>query len=202
MQKILVLDHKFNTESISSCSQIDPSITFYGLDSKASFYDNLDYINPDIIWINKYFTNKQLLDSILSDKTLKTTIYDINYLLPNVFATKNVEEQNIISYLSYYNILSPDTNKLYKYDNTYVRFYSLDNNYISHPQYCGNIQSCKDLTSIILHSKRILLDNDLIQNFCAFYNKEYGTFKPSGTISWQKCDLKLTNKDLFFKNVN
>ena len=48
MRKILVCDHKFNVESISSSGS---NIKFYGLNENISFYDNFDLVNPGIFLI-------------------------------------------------------------------------------------------------------------------------------------------------------
>jgi len=201
MSKILVIDHKFNVESIASCSKIDPSITFYGLNNKFSFYDNLDIINPDAIWINNFFANKNIENLVLKDKNLKIKQYMVEYILPNVFAQDLINNEKIISALIYKNIFL-DISKVYQYDNMYVRFYSLSDFKINHTQYCGKVECCRDLTTIISSSSRILTDSDLPKFMCGFYNKEYGVFKNRGTISWQIPKSELTNKDIFFQNVN
>jgi hypothetical protein len=200
MRKILVYDHKFNIESLSSCSQIDNSTKFYSSNPKLSFYDNYDSINPDTIWINKAFESLDNYD--LKSISSKIIEYNIPFIIPNSMAKKDHEVENIISCI-FFN--SPDVvnNKIYKYDDTYVRFYNASSENFNHVQYCGQIQTCRDLTDIIVGSSKILIDNNIGKSLCGFYNKTYGIFKPRGAISWnENSDAIINNMELFFSNAS
>lgn len=196
MRKILVCDHQFNVESISCCSQQYTDTIFYTLNSQLSFYDNFDIINPDIVWVNDNFfdlSNYKIQD-------IKIINYNIPYIIPNKFADLNQKNDEIISCILFdSNNLIID--KIYEYENSYVRFYSIATNDLYHIQNCGKIETCKDLTNIIVSSNRVLFDNPIIKNMCSFYNKLYGTFKPKGTISWTNSVLPtISNLELFNQN--
>ena len=200
MRKILVYDHKFNIESLSSCSQIDPSTKFYSANPKLSFYDNYDSINPDSIWINKAFESLDKYD--LQSISAKIIEYNIPFIIPNSMAKKDHSVENIISCI-FFNAPDVVNNKIYKYDDTYVRFYNASSETFNHIQYCGQIKTCRDLTDIIVKSSRVLIDSNIGKGVCGFYNKSYGMFKPRGAISWnENSENIINNMELFFSNAS
>lgn len=202
MRKILIYDHRFNVESLSSCKQIDNSIVFYDRITTLSFYDNYDRIKPDELWINDFFCPKDFSQTVQQKIPIKVINYNIDYILPNIFANNTSSSYNIISCILEYD--SPTANKIYMYNNNYVRFFTLNNHQIYHTQYCGRINSCKELSNVIKESSKIILQDSTCVGLCEFYDKEYASFKPSGTLSWNSAqkDQLLTNRDLFFNNVS
>lgn len=200
MRKILVCDHNFNIESISSCSQINTSIKFYSQNKNLSFNDNFDMINPDCIWINKAFKNINYNE--IKYVATKVVEYDIPYIIPNVFVTNSTSSEDIISCILFHETpLLLD--RVYRFHEMYVRFYTVGDHAISHIQYCGKLNSCKDLTNIIMNSNKILIDSDIAKNMCSFYNKEYALFKPKGTLSWSSNSINtISNMELFLSNEN
>lgn len=198
MHKILVCDHKFNVESISSCSQQEELTKFYGLNPKMSFYDNFDTVNPDTVWINNSFFSIENYD--LKNIPTRVVQYSIPYIIPNIFAQIPSKSEAIISCILFNNhkILP---NKIYQYDNYYIRFYTIASDTLDTIQHCGRILTCKDLTDIICSSEKILIDDNIISGLCSFYNKPYGLFKPKGTISWITSSKEIiTNSQLFSYN--
>lgn len=202
MRKILVYDHRFNVESLSSCQKIDNSVMFYDRITTLSFYDNYDRIKPDELWINEFFCPKDFVENVKKNITIKIITYSVDYILPNIFASITTQYDNIISCILEHG--EPEINKIYMYDNTYVRFFTLNNHEINHIQYCGRINSCKELSNIINESSKIILQDSTCVGLCEFYAKHYAYFKPSGTLSWitTQNNQLLTNKDLFFNNVS
>ena len=192
MRKILVCDHKFNVESISSSGS---NIKFYGLNENISFYDNFDLVNPDCIWMNKAFIN---LD--IKNISVKIIEYDIPYIIPNSFAKTPSNTEPITSCILFNSI---PIDRIYKYDNSYVRFYCAKDP-VQHIQYCGKVNTCKDITNIICSSNKIIIDSEIIENMCLFYNKQYSMFKPKGTLSWINPSIKnhsiITNIELLSTN--
>ena len=195
MRKILVYDHDFNIESISSCSKANSAIRFYRSNKNMSLNDNVDIINPDCIWINKSFAD-------IKSSTVKTIEYEIPYLIPNALADIHDTSENIIACILF-NDSQPILDRVYNYSELYVRFYTVGDIRISHTQYCGQLNSCKDLSEIIMGSQKIITDSDIIKNMCSFYGKEHSLFKPKGTLSWSATSLKtITNMELFLSNEN
>lgn len=200
MRKILVCDNHFNVESISSCSKIDSSVKFYEKNGSMSFYDNFDRIGPQCVWINKAFETLDNYD--IKNIPVPIIEYNIPYIIPNSIAQNNYDVENIISC-----ILFNDTDlmqdRIYEYDDMYVRFYSISDHNFSHSQYCGKINTCKDLTEIILRSKKILIDSYILKNICFYYDKEYAIFNPREKISWISSPINtITNTELFLSNEN
>lgn len=198
MRKILIYDHKFNVESISACSQIDKSIIFFDRVKTLSFYDNFDKIKPDELWINSFVCPKDFLHNVKQNVKIKVVDYNISHILPNIFATadNNTTNSNISCILQNE---SPTIGKIYKYEQ-YIKFYTINNHQINHAQYCGTIDSCKDLTNVICSSDKILFDDDMFKSIALFYNKPNSRFKQGGTISWSLEPFELlTNRDLFFQ---
>lgn len=200
MRKILVYDHDFNIESISSCSKANGAIRFYRSNKNMSFNDNLDIINPDCIWINKSFADINVSD--VKNNPIKIIEYELPYIIPNSFADIHENSENIISCVLF-NDSQPISDRVYMYNELYVRFYTVGDALISHTQYCGQLNNCKDLTEIIMSSKKIIADSDIIKNMCSFYRKEYALFKPKGTLSWSATSMNTTNNmELFLSNEN
>lgn len=202
MRKILIYDHRFNVESISSCSKIDNSIVFYDRLPTLSFYDNFDKVKPDELWINTFFCPQDFLSNVKQNVKIKIIDYRLEYIIPNAFAdVSGVTENNTISCILQHD--EPNSNKIYRYENQYVKFYTLNQHNINHIQYSGSLQSCKDLTDIVVSSNKVIFDDDVCRNLCSFYNKPYAQFKQGGTLSWEFNTVNtLTNRDVFFENIS
>jgi hypothetical protein len=196
MRKILVCDHKFNVESIASSGS---NVKFYGLNENISFYDNFDIVNPDCVWINNAFVNLDNYD--IKNIPVQIIEYNIPYIIPNSFAKIPNNRESIISCILFDSV---PLDRIYKYDNLYIKFYCVKEYPIQHIQYCGKINTCKDITDIICSSDKVIIDSDIIENMCLFYNKQYSVFKPKGTLSWINPSLKshniITNIELLSTN--
>lgn len=175
MQKILIFDNKFNSESISSLSTIDKSIQFFQYNPNYSLNDNYDIVQPSLIIVNTFLFNN--INSNNCPGNLKT--YFANYLIPNTIPNYQINTDNSKSILiTESNDLQNTLPKHIKYNNTYLPIYSLyPINKPYHYQYTGYINSCKDLYDLLTNNRFIFTTTKLINKICDTLNISYTLFK-------------------------
>lgn len=181
MLKILLFDHKFNCESISSLSLIDKSLEFYRYNSEYSIYDNYDLVKPDIILYNSYIYEN--IGRINCQCKIKQ--YNTEYLVPNntTSHTSLLTSRKAVL-ITKNNELKSKQYKEIKYKNNYLPILSLEPvETLYHHQYIGYINSCKDLYNLIMSSELVLSTTNIIYSICESLNINYRHFKEDGATN-------------------
>jgi hypothetical protein len=205
MQKILVLDHTLNSESMASCSLEYKDSHFFGINTSISIDENVDLCKPDKLMINEHFITKELLHQMLNRFDRRVSIYNVDYLMPNFYVkSKNNSDPKIcIICLHDHHLINID--KPIYIGNTYCPIYSYKVS-IKHPQMAGFFSHAKDLFNLCnSYSSVIDASGGYLAGFCKFYGWSYGEFKPSGTISMVESKnmskTYLTNKEIYEQNL-
>lgn len=202
MQKILVLDHPLNSESIASCSIEYNDTRFFGLNTSISIEENLNLCQPDTLLINKHFVTPELLHQMLMKFNTKAKVYNAEYLIPNYYTRDAKEEINgDVCVICLHDNHVIDSTKPIKINNYYAAIYSYKIN-LNHAQLAGFFEHTKELFQIC-KSRNTVIDasGGYLEGFCKFYGWNYGVFKPNGTIAISKASDNtksyLSNKEIY-----
>lgn len=202
MQKILVIDHSLNSESLASCSIEHRDKQFYGINTSISIDDNLLACKPDMLLINKHFVTQQLLHQMIDKFPNKTKIYDCNYLIPNFYvrSSGNKARSGSAIIILHENNLTI-SNEPFVINNVFPAIYSYAIN-IHHPQLAGLFDHAKQLFDIC-DSKQTIIDasGGYLSAFCKFYGWEYYEFKPGQADTKVDNNIYLTNKEIYEQNM-
>lgn len=206
MQKILVVDHTLNAESMASCSLDYPDAHFFGLNTTISIDENLDACKPDKILVNKHFVTTTLLNQIHNRMDRNIHIYEIDYLIPNIYVRSTPKLYDIPCIISLHENHLINHEKLIAINKKYPPIYSYRTN-IYHMQMAGLFEHTKDLFNLCNKYGTVIdASGGYMTAFCKFYEWNYGVFKPSGTISIiepkniNKTHIQ-TNKDIYEQSL-
>jgi len=202
MQKILVIDHSLNSESLASCAIEYKDKQFYGINKSISIDDNLKACEPDILLINRHFVTEQLLQQIISRFPNKTKIYNCDYLIPNFYVksdNQKIKSGSAIIILHENNLTI--SNEPFVINNTFPAIYSYTAN-IQHPQLVGLFDHTKQLFDLC-DSKKSIIDasGGYMAAFCKFYGWDYYEFKPGRTDTKTNSNIYLSNKEIYEQSL-
>jgi hypothetical protein len=198
MSRILVFDHQFNVEAISSAYAYNSSVKIYQSNSDYSFYDNYDLVKPDIVLINKNYKEKIPLEYI---EDINHKIYDLPYFLFNSNIKINLEKiYDCILIIKNFDKKYLH-NKTIKFGDSSVKIFSLSPiSHEFHYQYCGHITSSKDLHNLINSSNNIVSDTEETSGICNFLNVNFYEYSSDNKHKQQKQKKeKLINSTDFAK---
>lgn len=204
MPKILVLDHTLNSESMASCSLSSRDIQFFGINTAISIDDNLELCKPDKLLINEHFITKELLHQMLNRFGSKVSVYNVDYLIPNIYVkSKSTNNKSCIICLHEHHLINSD--KLINIKNYYSPIYSYKAP-ITHHQMAGFFYHARELFDVCSSYGSIIdASGGYMTAFCKFYGWSYGIFKPSGTISIMSPDdinkTYLTNQEIYEQSL-